>query len=66
MSELPYTHASQPAMVNTANSDGIIREGFGTVRVRAMEGRAVAIEITEELSGLTTVAVLDGGGGGDD
>ncbi|SRR6266567_2583290 len=58
---LPYEHCDLTAMVNTANRDGILSAGFGSVRIRAMEGRAVAIEITEDLSGLTVVAVLDFG-----
>lgn len=59
---MPCEHASIPvASVNTANRDGIVSEGFGYVRIRAMDGRAVAIEIEEALSGLTTVAVLDWG-----
>jgi len=58
---LPYEHAKLSAMVSTANRDGIVSEGFGDVRIRAMAGRSFAIEITEDLSGLTVVAVVDWG-----
>lgn len=62
--QLPYGHGEWTvATVNVADRDGRTIEDFGTVRVRAMEGRAVAIEITGDLSGVTLVAVLDEGRG---
>ena len=56
---LPYEQCSLFAMVNTSNADGLINDGWGSVRIRSLEGRAFAIEITEELSGLTITAVID-------
>ena len=56
---LPYEQCGLAAMVNTSNADGLITDGFGPVRIRSLEGRAFAIEITEELSGLTITAVID-------
>jgi hypothetical protein len=58
---MPYEQCDLPAMVNTSNGDGLISEGFGPVRIRSLEGRGFAIEITEELSGLTITAVMDYG-----
>jgi hypothetical protein len=58
---LPYEHGDLNAMVLTSNRDGVISDGFGSVKIRALEGRAFAIEITEDLSGLTVVAQLDWG-----
>jgi hypothetical protein len=58
---LPYEHCDLLAMVITANRDGVIMDGFGSVRVRALQGRTIAIEITEDLSGMTIVAQLDWG-----
>ena len=58
---LPYEHATISAMVTTSNADGPVSQGFGDLKVRALEGRAFAIEITEDLSGLTITAVLDFG-----
>jgi hypothetical protein len=59
MDELPYEHADLTALVTTSNCDGVVSEGFGSVRVYAGEGRSFAIEVTEALSGLTVTAVLD-------
>ena len=59
MDGMPYEHGALTALVLTSNQDGVVSDGFGVVRVRALEGRAFALEITEELSGLTIVAQLD-------
>lgn len=57
---MPYEQcALLSASVTTSNGDGVISDGFGLVRVRSLEGRAFALEITEEISGLTVTAVLD-------
>ncbi|HEV7655843.1 MAG TPA: hypothetical protein VGP36_14080 [Mycobacteriales bacterium] len=62
--QLPYEHGEWlVATVNIADREGRTTEDFGAVRIRAMEGRAVAIEITGDLSGTTVVAVLDEGRG---
>jgi hypothetical protein len=59
-SSLPYERAwLMSASVTAAARGGIVSDGFGTVVIRALEGRSLAVEVTEELSGLTVVAVLD-------
>lgn len=59
----PGQHAEILVNVNVSNPDGILSEGFGSIVVRAGAGREVLVEITDDLSGITTVATLDFGKG---
>lgn len=60
--ELPYSHGEFHVSVNVSVGRGEDVEAwgsFGVVRVWAMEGRAVGIEIEDELRGFRVVAILD-------
>jgi hypothetical protein len=62
--QLPHQHGEwSVARVNVVDSDGDTIEDFGTVRIWAMEGRAVGIEIEGVVTGTRVVAVLDEGRG---
>jgi hypothetical protein len=55
---MPGEHLELTVPISGKAGDQVI-DGFGSLRIRAMEGRGLIIEISEDLSGVTLAAQID-------